>query len=37
MPPGTFIHAIELAPGKGATICRSAGTGAQLLGKQISM
>lgn len=34
MPPGTFIHAIELEPGQGATICRSAGTGAQLLGKQ---
>ena len=34
MPPGTFIHAIELKPGKGAIICRSAGTGAQLLGKQ---
>ena len=34
MPPGTFIHAIELNPGQGATICRSAGTVAQLLGKQ---
>ena len=34
MPPGTFIHAIELHPGRGATICRSAGTGAQILGKQ---
>ena len=34
MPPGTFIHSIELKPGQGATICRSAGTVAQLLGKQ---
>ena len=34
MPPGTFIHSIELHPGQGATICRSAGTVAQLLGKQ---
>ncbi|MCG8374258.1 MAG: 50S ribosomal protein L2 [Balneolales bacterium] len=34
MPPGTFIHAIELEPGRGAILCRSAGTVAQLLGKQ---
>lgn len=34
MPPGTFIHAIELVPGNGALMCRSAGTVAQLLGKQ---
>lgn len=34
MPPGTFIHAIELEPGQGARMCRSAGTVAQLLGKQ---
>lgn len=34
MPPGTFIHNIELHPGKGASLCRSAGTSAQLLGKQ---
>ena len=34
MPPGTFVHAIELEPGQGAIICRSAGTVAQLLGKQ---
>jgi large subunit ribosomal protein L2 len=34
MPPGTFIHNIELNPGQGGTLCRSAGTGAQLLGKQ---
>ncbi len=34
MPPGTFIHNIELEPGRGAILCRSAGTVAQLLGKQ---
>ena len=34
MPPGTFVHAVELRPGAGATICRSAGTVAQILGKQ---
>jgi large subunit ribosomal protein L2 len=34
MPPGTFVHAIELEPGRGAKLCRSAGTVAQLLGKQ---
>lgn len=34
MPPGTFIHAVELEPGRGAKMCRSAGTVAQLLGKQ---
>ncbi len=34
MPPGTFIHNIEMAPGQGGLLCRSAGTEAQLLGKQ---
>ncbi|MTI89383.1 MAG: 50S ribosomal protein L2 [Balneolaceae bacterium] len=34
MPPGTFIHNIELVPGQGGILCRSAGTVAQLLGKQ---
>jgi large subunit ribosomal protein L2 len=33
MPPGTFIHNIELNPGKGAQICRSAGTVAQMVAK----
>lgn len=33
MPPGTFIHNIELNPGKGAQLCRSAGTVAQLVAK----
>lgn len=31
MPPATFVHAIELVPGRGAQICRSAGTSAQLI------
>lgn len=33
MPLGAIIHNIELKPGKGAAICRSAGTFAQLTGK----
>ncbi len=33
MPPGTFIHNIEMTPGKGAQLCRSAGTVAQLVAK----
>ncbi|MEX2586299.1 MAG: 50S ribosomal protein L2 [Balneolaceae bacterium] len=33
MPPGTFIHNIELTPGKGAQLCRSAGTAAQMVAK----
>ncbi len=34
IPVGTTIHAIELQPGKGAQIGRSAGTAAQLLAKE---
>ena len=34
IPVGTTIHAIELQPGKGAQIGRSAGTSAQLLAKE---
>lgn len=34
MPVGTTIHNIELKPGKGGQISRSAGTSAQLLGKE---
>jgi large subunit ribosomal protein L2 len=34
MPTGTFIHNVELKPGKGAQICRSAGTVAQVIGRQ---
>lgn len=33
MPLGSIIHNIELQPGKGAEICRSAGTNAQLLAR----
>ena len=33
MPVGTIIHNIEMKPGKGAQICRSAGTYAQLVGR----
>ncbi|MDH5543749.1 MAG: 50S ribosomal protein L2 [Nitrospinota bacterium] len=34
IPVGTFVHAIELRPGKGAQLVRSAGGSAQLLGKE---
>jgi len=34
IPLGTVIHNIELRPGKGASICRSAGTYAQLLARE---
>jgi large subunit ribosomal protein L2 len=34
IPAGTLIHNIELQPGKGGQIVRSAGTSAQLLGKE---
>ncbi|MBF0387354.1 MAG: 50S ribosomal protein L2 [Candidatus Omnitrophica bacterium] len=34
IPMGTAIHNIELKPGKGGKIVRSAGTSAQLLGKE---
>lgn len=33
MPVGTYIHNIELKPGKGGQIVRSAGMGAQLMAK----
>ena len=33
IPIGTMIHAIELQPGRGAAMARSAGTFAQLLGR----
>lgn len=33
MPLGSIIHNIELQPGKGGEICRSAGTNAQLLAR----
>ena len=34
IPLGTLIHNIELQPGRGAQMCRSAGTQAQLLAKE---
>ena len=34
IPVGTFIHNIELYPGKGAQLVRSAGMGAQLMAKE---
>lgn len=33
IPEGTFIHNIEMQPGGGAKLARSAGTSAQILGK----
>jgi large subunit ribosomal protein L2 len=34
IPEGTLIHNIELSPGKGGSIIRSAGASAQVLGKE---
>lgn len=34
MPAGTMVHNLELEPGKGGQIVRSAGVAAQLLGKE---
>jgi len=34
IPTGTVVHAIELQPGRGAAIARSAGTSAQLMAKE---
>lgn len=34
IPVGTTVHAIELQEGKGAQLCRSAGTSAQLMAKE---
>ena len=34
IPIGTVIHCIELVPGKGAALARSAGTSAQILGRE---
>ena len=33
-PAGTFVHNIELRPGKGAQLARSAGTAVQLMAKE---
>lgn len=37
MPVGTIVHNIEMKPGKGGQIARSAGAYAQLVGKDASM
>ena len=34
IPVGTVVHNVELKPGKGAEIARSAGTSAQILGRE---
>lgn len=34
MPLGTIVHNIEMKPGKGGQICRSAGSGAQLMARE---
>jgi large subunit ribosomal protein L2 len=34
VPVGTTVHCIEMLPGKGAQLARSAGTGAQLLARE---
>ncbi len=34
IPVGTTIHNLELKPGKGAELCRSAGASAQILGRE---
>jgi large subunit ribosomal protein L2 len=34
IPLGTTVHCIELKPGKGAQLCRSAGAGAQVVAKE---
>ncbi|OGS55187.1 MAG: 50S ribosomal protein L2 [Elusimicrobia bacterium RIFOXYB2_FULL_62_6] len=34
IPEGTFVHAIEMIPGRGAQFVRSAGTQAQLMAKE---
>jgi large subunit ribosomal protein L2 len=37
IPTGTVVHAIELQPGRGAAMARSAGTSAQLMAKEGDM
>jgi large subunit ribosomal protein L2 len=34
IPVGTVVHAVEMQPGKGAAMARSAGTSIQLMGKE---
>ena len=33
IPVGTMVHCLELKPGKGAELCRAAGSSAQILGR----
>jgi large subunit ribosomal protein L2 len=37
IPPGTIIHNVELTPGRGGQLARSAGSGIQLLAKEGEM
>src|SRR5881227_2017667 len=37
MPPGTVVHNVELTPGRGGQLARSAGVGVQLLAKEGEM
>jgi len=34
IPEGTFVHNVELVPGKGGQLCRAAGAAAQILGNE---
>lgn len=34
IPLGTLVHSVELRPGQGASLCRSAGTGATLMARE---
>ncbi len=34
IPEGTFVHNVELEPGRGGQLCRAAGTAAQVLGTE---
>ncbi|MCB9498044.1 MAG: 50S ribosomal protein L2 [Erysipelotrichaceae bacterium] len=34
IPEGTFVHNVELEPGKGGQLCRAAGVSAQVLGSE---
>lgn len=34
IPEGTYVHNVELEPGKGGQLCRAAGTAAQVLGDE---
>ena len=37
IPPATFIHCIEIEPGKGGQLARSAGTYVQVVGRDKGM